>query len=233
MLSTLRRDLIAARDRDPAARSSIEIAVCYSGVHALWSHRICHALWRKDFKFLARVGAGLARWLTGVEIHPAAIIGQGVFIDHASGVVIGETAEVGDDVTLYQGVTLGGTSLDPVKRHPTIGNRVTIGAGAKVLGAITIGDDSRIGANAVVVKSVPPNSVVVGVPGQVIARSRPHLATDRPDLESAFMPDLLGSSLQALLSRVDELELIVEGQKEHHDVRPSKAGVWLGEDFSI
>lgn len=233
MLSTLRRDLIAARDRDPAARSTLEIALCYSGVHALWSHRICHALWGKDFKFLARAGAGLARWLTGVEIHPAAILGQGVFIDHASGVVIGETAEVGDDVTIYQGVTLGGTSLDRVKRHPTVGNRVTIGAGAKVLGAITIGDDSRIGANAVVVRSVPPNSVVVGVPGQVIARSRPHLASDRPDLESTFMPDLLGSSLQSLLARVDELELVVEGQKEHHDVRPSRAGVWSGEDFSI
>ena len=161
------------------------------------------------------------------------MLGQGVFIDHASGVVIGETAEVGDDVTIYQGVTLGGTSLDRVKRHPTVGNRVTIGAGAKVLGAITIGDDSRIGANAVVVRSVPPNSVVVGVPGQVIARSRPHLASDRPDLESAFMPDLLGSSLQSLLARVDELELVVEGQKEHHDVRPSRAGVWSGEDFSI
>jgi serine O-acetyltransferase len=140
---------------------------------------------------------------------------------------------VGDDVTIYQGVTLGGTSLDPVKRHPTVGNRVTIGAGAKVLGAITIGDDSRIGANAVVVKSVPPNSVVVGVPGQIIARSRPHLATDGPDLESAFMPDLLGSSLQSLLSRVDELETVVAGHSDHHDVRPSKAGVWSGEDFSI
>ncbi len=144
--------------------------------------------------------SSLARLLTGVDIHPAAVLGQGVFIDHATGVVIGETAEVGDDVTIYQGVTLGGTSLDRVKRHPTVGNRVTIGAGAKVLGAITIGDDSRIGANAVVVKSVPPNSVVVGVPGQIIARSRPHLATDRPDLESAFMPDLLGVSLHSLFS---------------------------------
>ncbi|MGO9332541.1 MAG: serine O-acetyltransferase [Acidimicrobiales bacterium] len=233
MLATLRRDLQAARDRDPAARSSFEIAVCYSGVHAVWSHRICHWLWQNDFKFLARTCSGLARLLTGVDIHPAAVLGQGVFIDHATGVVIGETAEVGDDVTLYQGVTLGGTSLDRVKRHPTVGNRVTIGAGAKVLGAITIGDDSRIGANAVVVKSVPPNSVVVGVPGQIIARSRPHLVTDRPDLESAFMPDLLGSSLQSLLVRVDELEMAVEGHTNHHDARPSVTGVWSGEDFSI
>ncbi len=233
MFATLRRDLRAARDRDPAARSSFEIAICYSGVHAVWSHRICHLLWNNDRKFLARWFSSLARLLTGVDIHPAAVLGQGVFIDHATGVVIGETAEVGDDVTIYQGVTLGGTSLDRVKRHPTVGNRVTIGAGAKVLGAITIGDDSRIGANAVVVKSVPPNSVVVGVPGQIIARSRPHLATDRPDLESAFMPDLLGVSLHSLLARVDELEVAVEGHAHYPDIRPSESGVWSGEDFSI
>jgi serine O-acetyltransferase len=233
MLKTLRRDLASARDRDPAARSSLEIAVCYSGVHAIWSHRICHWLWRNDLKFLARGCSSLAHIITGVDIHPAAVLGQGVFIDHATGVVIGETAEVGDDVTIYQGVTLGGTSLERVKRHPTVGNRVTIGAGAKVLGAITIGDDSRIGANAVVVKSVPPNSVVVGVPGQIIARSRPHRASDRPDLESAFMPDLLGASLHSLLERVDELEMVVEGHAHGHDVRPSESGVWSGEDFSI
>ncbi|MGA2805109.1 MAG: serine O-acetyltransferase [Acidimicrobiales bacterium] len=233
MLSTLRRDLASARERDPAARSSLEIAICYSGVHAIWSHRICHLLWINDLKFLARVCSSLARLFTGVDIHPAAVLGQGVFIDHATGVVIGETAEVGDDVTIYQGVTLGGTSLERVKRHPTVGNRVTIGAGAKVLGAITIGDDSRIGANAVVVKSVPPNSVVVGVPGQIIARSRPHRASDRPDLESAFMPDLLGASLHSLLERVDELEMAVAGHGHGHDVRPSESGVWSGEDFSI
>lgn len=233
MLATLRRDLLSARDRDPAARSLLEVAICYPGVHALWVHRVCHRLWQKDFRLLARAGAGMARWATGVEIHPAAIIGQGVFIDHASGVVIGETAEVGEDVTIYQGVTLGGTSLNRVKRHPTVGDRVTIGAGAKVLGPITIGDDSRIGANAVVVKSVPANSVVVGVPGQIIARSRPHLASDLPDLDSAFMPDLLGASLMSLLSRVDELEVVVEGHRDHDDPRPSKAGVWSGEDFSI
>ena len=211
----------------------MEIAICYSGVHAVWSHRISHWLWHNDFKLLARTCSSLACMLTGVDIHPAAVLGNGVFIDHATGVVIGETAEVGDDVTIYQGVTLGGTSLDRVKRHPTIGNRVTIGAGAKVLGAITIGDDSRIGANAVVVRSVPPNSVVVGVPGQIIARSRPHRATDRPDLESAFMPDLLGSSLHSLLLRVDELEMAVEGHAHSHDIRPSEQGVWSGEDFSI
>src|SRR5664280_3683044 len=135
-----------------------------------------------------RVTAAVARALTGVDIHPAATLGAGLFIDHATGVVIGETAEVGVDVTLYQGVTLGGTSLEHGKRHPTLGDRVTIGAGAKVLGPVTLGDDSRIGANAVVVKDVPPNSVVVGVPGQVIARSRPRSSVAPPDLDDAILP---------------------------------------------
>jgi serine O-acetyltransferase len=233
MLATLRRDLRSARDRDPAARSSLEIAICYSGVHALWCHRFSHWLWHHHLKLVARAFSEFEYLTTGVDIHPAAVLGQGVFIDHACGVVIGETAEVGDDVTIYQGVTLGGTSLNKAKRHPTLGNRVTVGAGAKVLGPITIGDDSRIGANAVVVKSVPRNSVVVGIPGQVIARSRPHRATDMPDLESAFMPDLLGSSLHSLLLRVDELEKDIEGHVPRHDIRPSEVGVWVGEDFSI
>jgi serine O-acetyltransferase len=233
MLSTLRRDLISIRDRDPAARSITEVAVCYSGVHALWGHRLCHWLWEHDQKFVARVGSEVTKWLTGVEIHPAAVVGNGLFIDHASGVVIGETVEIGDDVTIYQGVTLGGTNLNPVKRHPTIGDRVTIGAGAKILGPITIGAGSRVGANAVVVKSVPPNSVVVGVPGQIISRSTPEGERERHDLESAFMPDLFGSSLQALLTRVDNLETLLEARTVLHDVRPSKAGVWSGEDFSI
>jgi serine O-acetyltransferase len=148
-------------------------------------------------------------------------------------VVIGETAEVGADVTLYQGVTLGGTSLERGKRHPTVGDRVTIGAGAKVLGPITIGDDTRIGANAVVVKSVPPNSVVVGVPGQVIARSRRRPVDGPLDLDDALMPDLLGTSLQSLLSRVDQLETALNGRASNGAARPSELGVWAGEDFSI
>ncbi len=171
--------------------------------------------------------------LTGVDIHPGAVIGPGLFIDHATGVVIGETAEVGADVTIYQGVTLGGTSLEPVKRHPTVGDRVTIGAGAKLLGAITIGHDSRIGANAVVVHDVPPNSVVVGVPGQVIARSRPRTAAEPPDLNETLLPDVVGVSLAALERRVDRIEREVTGHVSMPDIRPSKAGVWRGEDFSI
>ncbi|MGP0108789.1 MAG: serine O-acetyltransferase [Acidimicrobiales bacterium] len=234
MLAALRSDLQAARDRDPAARSAWEIALCYPGVHAIWAHRASHALWEGGYPFAARVTAALAQALTGVDIHPAATLGAGLFIDHATGVVIGETAEVGEDVTLYQGVTLGGTSLEHGKRHPTLGDRVTVGAGAKVLGPVTIGDDSRIGANAVVVKDVPPNSVVVGVPGQVIARSRPRSAGAPPDLEDTLMPDLLGTSLQSLLRRVDQLETALDGSAaDRRDARPSEAGVWSGEDFSI
>lgn len=233
MLETLRSDVRAARGRDPAARSSIEIVICYPGVHAVWGYRISHVLWGNGHKLLARACSGLTRMLTGVDIHPGAVLGNGLFIDHATGVVIGETAEVGVDVTIYQGVTLGGTNLEQVKRHPTIGDRVTIGAGAKILGPITIGADSRIGANAVVVKPVPANSVVVGVPGQVIARSRPRPVSAGPDLNETLLPDLVGTSLQSLLRRVDVLEMMVEGHANHHDARPSETGVWSGEDFSI
>jgi serine O-acetyltransferase len=233
VLATLRSDLRAVRERDPAARSAIEIAICYPGVHAIWGHRISHWMWRHGLTFPARVCSEATRWLTGVDIHPGAQLGKGLFIDHATGVVIGETAEVGTDVTIYHGVTLGGTSLDKGKRHPTVGNRVTIGAGAKVLGPITVGDDSRIGANAVVVNPVPPNSVVVGVPGQVIARSRPRSPAAPPDLEGSVMPDLVGISLHSLLRRVDQLETSVSGRTNHLDARPSETGIWSGEDFSI
>jgi len=241
VLAQLRRDLRAARDRDPAARSALEVALCYPGVHALWAYRVNHRLWTRGLRLPARVGATLARTLTGVEIHPAATIGTGVFIDHATSVVIGETAEVGDDVTIYHGVTLGGTSLEPTKRHPTIGDRVVIGAGAKVLGPFTVGADSRIGANAVVVRAVPPGSVVVGVPGQIITRSRP-----RPARDDDSQPDLVGLSLQSLLTRVDRLEAATHAGTgdAHRDrrgdsslepaaIRPPSSGVWQGEDFSI
>lgn len=234
MLRALRSDLRAARERDPAARSSAEVALCYPGLHAVWGHRICHWLWQREVKFVARLLSAVTRAVTGVDIHPGAELGEGLFIDHATGVVIGETAEVGAQVTLYQGVTLGGTSLSRGKRHPTVEDRVTIGAGAKVLGPITIGHDSRIGANAVVVRDVPPNSVVVGVPGQVISRSRPHpVTTPPPDLEEKLMPDLVGSSLQSLLRRMDLLETAVNGHPDQGGARPSSSGVWSGEDFSI
>ena len=233
MWQALMNDLRAAQERDPAARSAAEVALCYPGLHAVWSYRFSHWLWRHDMKLVARIVSAVTRSVTGVDIHPAAVLGEGLLIDHATGVVIGETAEVGAQVTLYQGVTLGGTSLSKGKRHPTVGDRVTIGAGAKILGPITIGHDSRIGANAVVVREVPPNSVVVGVPGQVIARSRPRPVTAPPDLDEAVMPDLVGSSLQSLLRRVDLLETAVNGHATHSDARPSPSGVWAGEDFSI
>src|SRR5262245_20734677 len=164
MFKVMRRDIEAVFDRDPAVRSVVEILLCYPGLHALWGYRLSHWLWIHKRVLLARWVSHLMRWLTGIEIHPGAQIGLGFFIDHGMGVVIGENTEIGVDVTLYHVVTLGGTSLEKVKRHPTLEHRVVVGAGAKILGPITIGAGSRIGANAVVVKPVPPDSVVVGVP---------------------------------------------------------------------
>jgi serine O-acetyltransferase len=229
----VRRDVAAARQRDPASRSDAEVVLCYPGVHAVWGYRLAHRLWTGDRKLTARLLSQLVRAGTGVEIHPGATIGPGLFIDHGAGVVIGETAEVGADVTLYQGVTLGGATWERGKRHPTVGDRVTVGAGAKVLGPIEIGHDSRIGANAVVVKPVPPNSVVVGVPGQIVVRTRTrdHLAPGALGDES--QPDLVGSTLHGLLDRVDELETTLHGHLLHQGVRPGDDGVWSGGDFSI
>ncbi|MCC6434676.1 MAG: serine O-acetyltransferase [Acidimicrobiales bacterium] len=245
----LRRDLAAAKAQDPAARSSLEVALLYPGLHAVWLHRVANVLWKRGLRFPARALSQAARWFTGIEIHPGARIGSGLFIDHGMGVVIGETAEVGDDVMMYHGVTLGGTSLSKGKRHPTIGDRVTIGAGAKVLGPIEVGSDSRIGANAVVVRAVPPRSVVVGVPGQILSRREDRAqqpvngsgggngsgsGSDRPrlDLNGGSMPDLIGTSLTALLDRVDRLETTLTGATVGAP-RPSSEGVWSAEDFSI
>jgi serine O-acetyltransferase len=225
MLAAIRRDIRAARQRDPAKPTMAQVIFCYPGVHAVWGHRISHWLWHRGARLTARAFAELTRILTGVDIHPGAVLGAGLFIDHATGVVIGETAKVGDDVTLYQGVTLGGTGRDTGKRHPTVGDRVTIGAGAKVLGPITVGEDSRIGANAVVIKPVPPGSVVVGVPGQIIGALA---ATD-----DSMMPDLVGVSLDSLLTRVAKLEAQGDGEQTGRVIRPPDAGVWHGEDFSI
>jgi len=168
--SRMREDLAAAKLRDPAARSAWEIATLYPGLHAIWSHRLAHAMWIRGLRYPARALSQVARWLTGVEIHPAAVIGRRFFIDHGMGVVIGETAEVGDDVMLYHGVTLGGRTRDAGKRHPTLGDGVAVGAGAKILGPITIGAGSVIGANAVVTKDAPEDSVLVGVPAKPRSR---------------------------------------------------------------
>ena len=164
-VARVREDIAAAKLRDPAARSGVEIAVLYSGLHAIWSYRIAHALWERGLRFPARALSQLTRWLTGVEIHPGAVIGRRFFIDHGMGVVIGETAEVGDDVMLYHGVTLGGRTRDAGKRHPTLGDGVAVGAGAKILGPVVIGAGSAVGANAVVTRDAPEDSVLVGVPG--------------------------------------------------------------------
>ncbi|MGO9032138.1 serine O-acetyltransferase [Mycobacterium sp.] len=226
MLTAIRQDIRAAKERDPAVPTTLQVIFAYPGVHAIWGHRISHWLWNRGARVAARVFAELTRILTGVEIHPGAVLGSGLFIDHATGVVIGETAEVGDDVTIFHGVTLGGTGADTGKRHPTIGDRVIVGAGAKILGPIKIGDDSRIGANAVVVKEVPSSSVVVGVPGQIISRARPGTGDDS-------MPDLVGVSLQSLLTRVAKLEAQANTPQTGRVIRPPEAGVWHGEDFSI
>ena len=227
MLAAIRRDIRVARERDPANPTALEVIFAYPGVHAIWGHRVSHWLWNRGGRLAARTFGELTRIFTGVDIHPGAILGSGLFIDHATGVVIGETAEVGEGVTLYHGVTLGGSGADTGKRHPTVGDRVIIGAGAKVLGAIKIGDDSRIGANAVVVKPVPSSSVVVGVPGQVISRA------GRGTPDDSMMPDLVGVSLQSLLTRVAKLEALNDGPQNGRVIRPPEAGVWHGEDFSI
>lgn len=232
----VRSDVQSVFDRDPAARSTLEVLLCYPGLHAVWGHRLSHWLWKHNFRLVARFISQIIRSMTGIEIHPGASIGKTLFIDHGMGVVIGETAEIGKCVTLYHGVTLGGVSLNKGKRHPTLEDEVVVGAGAKVLGAITIGANSRIGANAVVVKSVPQNSVVVGVPGQVVVRSKPRNGSGKPDLNHDNLPDAIGESLALLVEHVKALEERLNGhtlKKHAPPLHASEHGVWRGEDFSI
>jgi serine O-acetyltransferase len=208
MFERLREDILSVFDRDPAARSTLEVLLCYSGLHATWGHRVSHWLWDHNFKLLGRVYSQLTRFFTGIEIHPGAVIGRRFFIDHGMGVVIGETAEIKDDVTLYHGVTLGGVSTSKGKRHPTIENGVVIGAGAKVLGAINVGESSRIGANAVVVNDVPRDSVVVGVPGHVVHKEGQPRKT--VDLNHNKLPDAIELEIEELVKRVEKLEKVVD-----------------------
>jgi serine O-acetyltransferase len=234
MFNIIRADIQSVLDRDPAARNTLEILLCYPGLHAIWAHRLSHRLWESRLKLFARWLSQLMRGITGIEIHPGATIGSNLFIDHGMGVVIGETAEVGDHVTIYHGVTLGGTSLHKTKRHPTIEDHVVIGAGAKVLGAITIGANSRIGANAVVVKSTPPNSVVVGVPGQVVVRDLALPSSpEKADLEHGRLPDTIGETLAVLIAHVESLEKRVNGGSYGPALHAPEHGVWHGSDFSI
>ena len=202
MFKTLREDIQTVFTRDPAARSVTEVIFCYPGLHALWFHRLAHFLWWHKLRLLARFLSHINRFLTGIEIHPGAKIGRRFFIDHGAGVVIGETAEVGDDVLIYQGVVMGGTTLRKEKRHPTIGSSVVMGTGAVALGAITIGDGARIGSGSVVVKSVPPGATVVGIPGRIVEdRHEPLL-----NLEHGKLPDPVAEAIRFILRGQDKLE---------------------------
>jgi serine O-acetyltransferase len=201
LFALIREDVATVRERDPAAKSRLEVLLCYSGLHAVWFHRINHSLWNHGFWFLARWLSQWARFLTGIEIHPGAQIGRRLFIDHGLGVVIGETAVVGDDVTLYQGVTLGGTGKELGKRHPTIEDNVVIGGGAKVLGNITVGRNCRIGAGSVVLRNVPENSTVVGVPGHIIFRNGERVVITDPKQ----INDPLSEALAAVATEVNKL----------------------------
>ncbi len=212
MFAAIKQDLQAVFDRDPAATSKLEVILTYAGFHALLAYRLSHWLKLRHVPILPRVISQLARWLTGVEIHPSAKIGTGFFIDHGMGVVIGETAEIGDYVTLFQGVTLGGTGKERGKRHPTLGNHVVVGAGAKILGGITIGDNVKIGANSVVLKNVPANSTVIGVPARVIKTQGERL----PDatMDQVNLPDPISDRFLALEQELIELRKKLENQDE-------------------
>ncbi|HWT82940.1 MAG TPA: serine O-acetyltransferase [Candidatus Methylomirabilis sp.] len=205
MFGTLREQVDTIMREDPAAKGWLEVLFCYPGLHAVLLQRVANRLYRWKMPVAGRFVNQFSRWMTGIDIHPGARIGRRLFIDHGAGVVIGETAIIGDDCLIYQGVTLGGTGKEKGKRHPTIGDRVVVGAGAKVLGNITIGDDVRVGAGSVVLKSVPPHSTVVGVPGRVV-RSR--MDNEEP-LEHASLPDPEGQDIQDLRERIDRLEALI------------------------
>ena len=223
MFQRLRDDIRTVLERDPAARTRLEVLLCYPGVHAQAFHRVAHGLWNRGWVGSARFLSHISRFATGIEIHPAAKLGSGLFIDHGMGVVIGETTEVGRNVTLLQGVTLGGTSLKREKRHPTLGDNVVVGAGAKILGGFRIGDNSRIGAGSVVVREVPPNSVVVGVPGRVTYKDGQRV-TDGIDLNQTDLPDPVSRAMEHLLDRIRALEGEVQTLRKALDGVDADAG---------
>ncbi len=213
---SIREDIETVRERDPAATSLIEILLAYPGLHAIWLHRIAHWLWKRRVPVLPRLVSHFNRFVTGIEIHPGATIGKRFFIDHGMGVVIGETAEVGDDVLLYQGVTLGGTGKERGKRHPTLGNNVTAGVGAKILGAVTIGDNARIGAGAVVLQDIPPNTTAVGVPARVAYYNTPDGTRQRVEQ----LPDPEMEMLTCLHRKVLEMEERLRAMEKQMAERP-------------
>ena len=199
-----KEDIAVIKERDPAAKSDLEVLLSYSGLHAITVHRVSHALYKKEHYLSARLLSQAAKFLTGIEIHPGATIGRGLFIDHGTGVVIGETTEIGDNCTLYQGVTLGGTGKETGKRHPTLKDNVMVGAGAKILGAFTIGENSKIAANAVVLCEVPDNSTAVGIPAKVVRRKGERVSTH--DMDQTHIPDPISAELAKLTARIEELE---------------------------
>ncbi|OPG83257.1 serine O-acetyltransferase [Stutzerimonas stutzeri] len=221
MFERMREDIQSVFHRDPAARNAFEVLTCYPGLHAIWIHRLSHWLWTHEWKWLARMSSNLGRWLTGVEIHPGTRIGRRFFIDHGMGIVIGETAEIGDDVTLYHGVTLGGTSWNKGKRHPTLEDGVIVGAGAKILGPFTVGAGAKIGSNAVVTREVPPGATAVGIPGRVIVKSSDEQEAKRKAIAekigfdaygvSEDMPDPVARAIGQLLDHVQAVEERLEG----------------------
>lgn len=213
LIKEIKYDIRAVRDRDPAAKGTVEVLLLYSGVHAILAYRVSHKLYLGKHYFSARAVSQLARFFTGIEIHPGATIGKGLFIDHGMGVVIGETAEIGDNCTIYQGVTLGGTGKDKGKRHPTLGNNVMVGAGAKVLGPIKINDDSKVAANAVVLKEVPHNSTAVGIPAKVVRRHGKPVQ----DLDQVNIPDPVSQELAKIQSKLNKLSRELEDLKEKTD----------------
>ena len=212
IFKTIGEDIQAVKERDPAAQNSFVIWLTYPGLHARWSHVVEHWLWNHGLRSLARVSSQFTRWMTGVEIHPAAQIGRRFFIDHAMGVIIGETTVIGDDCTLYQGVTLGGTGKETGKRHPTLGNNVLVGVGASVLGNITLGDNAKVGGGAVVVSDVPPNSTVVGIPGHIVVRDGQRVAADAQAAakHQESLPDPMEELCENLCERIEALERQIE-----------------------
>jgi serine O-acetyltransferase len=216
-LEEISRDVTAVRERDPAATNRFEILTSYSGLHALWLHRLAHKLWREEVPVVPRWVSQFNRFVTGVEIHPGARIGHGLFIDHGAGVVIGETTEIGDNVTLYQGVTLGGTGKETGKRHPTVHDNVVVGAGAKVLGSVTVGENAKIGAGSVVVVDVPRNSTVVGNPGRPVLLEGQRVGI--PDIDYRHLPDPVAEAFKCLVARIVEME------KELDEIHPDRKGV--------
>lgn len=233
MFERVREDIQSVFHRDPAARNAFEVLTCYPGLHAVWLHRLAHGLWASGWKWLARMVSNFGRWMTGIEIHPGARIGRRFFIDHGLGIVIGETAEIGDDVTIYQGVTLGGTSWNKGKRHPTLADGVVVGAGAKVLGPFTVGAGAKVGSNAVVTKEVPPGATVVGIPGRIIAKGDADQQAKRQAMAeklgfdaygvSQDMPDPVARAIGQLLDHLQAVDGRLEGM--------CKALTDLGSDY--